>query len=52
MDVQSQGAHAPSFDEELIEPEILPVASLPGPRDPSADEIKKQRLSDDPDAVV
>ena len=32
MDVQPQGVHAPGIDEEHIEPEILPVASLLGPR--------------------
>ena len=29
MDAQPQGAYAPRADEEHIEPEILPVASLP-----------------------
>ena len=43
-----QGAHAPRADEEYIEPEILPVASLPGPREPSKDEIEKHNLLHDP----
>ena len=41
MDAQPQGAYAPRADEEHIEPEILPVASQPGPREPSKDEIEK-----------
>ena len=40
MDAQPQGAYAPRADEEHIEPEILPVASLPGPREPSKEEIE------------
>ena len=44
MDVQPQGAHAPRADEELIEPEIFPVASLPRPREPSKYEIEKHNL--------
>ena len=46
MDAQPQGAYAPRADEEHIEPEILPVASLPGPREPSKDEIQKNLLHD------
>ena len=46
--VQPQGAHAPRADEEHIEPEILPVASLPRPREPSKDEIEKHNLLHDP----
>ena len=34
MDAQFQGAHAPRADEEHIELEILPEASLPGLREP------------------
>ena len=34
MDIQPQGARAPRADEEHIEPEIMPVASLPGPVHP------------------
>ena len=41
MDAQSQGACAPRADEEYIEPEILPVASPPGPREPSKAEIER-----------
>ena len=53
MDAQPQGAHAPRVDEEYVEPEILPVASLPGPREPSKDEIEKHNLLHDPcDAMV
>ena len=48
MDAQPQGAHAPRVDEEYVEPEILPVASLPGPREPSKDEIEKHNLLHDP----
>ena len=48
MDAQPQGAYAPRADEEHIEPEILPVASLPGPREPSKDEIEKHNLLHDP----
>ena len=48
MDAQPQGAHALRADEEYIEPEILPVASLPGPREPSKDEIEKHNLLHDP----
>ena len=48
MDAQAQGAHAPRADEEHIEPEILPVASLPGPREPSKEEIEKHNLLHDP----
>ena len=48
MDPQPQGAHAPRADEEHIELEILPVASLPGPREPSKDEIEKHNLLHDP----
>ena len=47
MDVQHQGAFAPRADEEHIETEILPV-SLPGPGEPSQDEIEKQNLLHDP----
>ena len=48
MDAQLQGAYAPRVDEEYIEPEILPVASLPGPHEPSKDEIEKHYLLHDP----
>ena len=48
MDAQPQGAYAPRDDEEHIEPEILPVASLPGPREPSKEEIEKHNLLHDP----
>ena len=48
MDAQPQGAHALRVDEEYVEPEILPVASLPGPREPSMDEIEKHNLLHDP----
>ena len=48
MDAQPQGAHAPRADEEHIEPEIFRVASLPGPREPSKDEIVKHNLLHDP----
>ena len=48
MDAQLQGACAPRADEEYIEPEILPVASPPGPREPSKDEIEKHNLLHDP----
>ena len=48
MDAQPQGAHAPGVDEEYIVPEILPVASSPGPREPSKDEIEKHDLLHDP----
>ena len=48
MDAQPQGAYAPRADEEHIEPEILPVASLPGPREPSKDEIEKHNLLHNP----
>ena len=45
MHVRPQGAHASRADEEYIEPEILLeillVASLPGPRERSKDEIEK-----------
>ena len=47
VDAQPQGAYAPRADEEYIEPEILPVASLPGPREPSKDEIEKHNLLHD-----
>ena len=42
MHVQPQGAHAPRADEEHIEPEILAVASLPGPRETSKDDRETQ----------
>ena len=48
MGLCSQGAYAPTVDEEYFEPEILPVASLPGPREPSKDEIEKHNLLHDP----
>ena len=48
MGVQPQEAYAPRADEEYIEPEIFPVASLPGPREPSKDEIEKHNLLHDP----
>ena len=48
MDAQPQGAYAPRADEEHIEPEILLVASLPGPREPSKEEIEKHNLLHDP----
>ena len=48
MRLCSQGAYAPRGDEEYIEPEILPVASLPGQREPSKDEIEKHNLLHDP----
>ena len=48
MDAQLQGAYAPRADEEHIESEILPVASLPGPREPSKDQIEKHNLLHDP----
>ena len=48
MDAQHQGAHAPSADEEHFELEILQVASLPGPREPSKDEMEKHNLLLDP----
>ena len=48
MDAQPQEAYAPRADEEHIEPEILPVASLPGPREPSKDEIEKHNVLHDP----
>ena len=43
-DAQLQGAYAPRADEEYVEPEILPAASLPGPCKPSKDEIEKLQL--------
>ena len=49
MDGQPQGAHAPRADEEHIEREILLVASLPGPREPSKDDIEKHNLLHDPE---
>ena len=48
MDSQPQGASAPRADEEYIEPEILPVASLPGPHERSKDDIEKHNLLHDP----
>ena len=48
MHAQPQGAYAPRADEEHIEPEILLVASLPGPREPGRDEIEKHHLLHDP----
>ena len=48
MDAQHQGAHAPSADEEHLELDILQVASLPGPREPSRDEMEKHNLLPDP----
>ena len=48
MDAQPLGAHAPRADAEYIEPEILPVASIPGPREPNKDEIEKHNLLHDP----
>ena len=48
MDAQIQRAHAPRADEEHIQPEILPVASLPGLREASTDEIEKHNLLHDP----
>ena len=47
MDAQPRGAYAPRANEEHIEPEILPVASLPGPREPSKEEIEKHNLLHD-----
>ena len=44
MDAQPQEAHAPRAVEEHFEPEILPVASLPGPCEPSKDEIEEYTL--------
>ena len=48
MRLCSQGAYAPRGDEEYIELEILPVASLPGPREPSKCKIEKHNLLHDP----
>ena len=48
MDAQPQGPPAARADEEHIELEILPVASLSGPREPSKDEIEKHNLLHDP----
>ena len=48
MDAQPQGAYAPIAGEEYIEPEIIPVSSLPGPHEPSKDEIEKHNLLHDP----
>ena len=39
---------APRADEEYIEPETFLVASLPGPDEPSMDEIEKHNLLHDP----
>ena len=47
MGLCNQGACAPRVDEEYVEPEILPVASLPGPREPSKDMIEKHNLLHD-----
>ena len=47
MDAQSQGAYPPRADEVYVELEILPVASLPGPHEPSRDEIEKHNLLHD-----
>ena len=44
----SQGAYVPRGDEENVEPEILPVASLPGPREPSKCKIEKHNLLHNP----
>ena len=44
----SRERHAPKADEEYIELEILLVASLPGPREPSKDEIEKHNSLHDP----
>ena len=44
MDVKPHGAHAPRSDEGSSEPEILPSASSPGPRERSKDEIEKHNL--------
>ena len=48
MHIQPEGAHAPRVDEEHIEVEIIPVASQPGPREPSQDEIEKHDVLHDP----
>ena len=48
MGLCSQGAYAPRGDEDYIEPEILPAASLPGPREPSKDKSEKRNLLHDP----
>ena len=47
MGAKPQGAYAPRVDEEHIEPEIFPVASQPGPREPRKDDIEKHNLSHD-----
>ena len=44
MHAQPQGAHAPRANEEHLELDIIPVASLPGPRKPSKDDIEKHNL--------
>ena len=41
-------AHAPRADEEHIEPEILPEASQPSPRESSKNEMEKHDLLHDP----
>ena len=50
MDARPKGAYAPRADEAYMEPEIHPVASLslPGPREPSKDEIEKHKFLHDP----
>ena len=48
MDAQPRRAYAPRADEENKEPEIFPVASLPGPHETSKDEIEKHNLLHDP----
>ena len=45
MDAQPQGAYAPRTDEEHIEPEILPVASLPGPRETQQGRDREAQLN-------
>ena len=48
MDTQPQGAYAPRADEEYVEFETFPIASLPGPHEPSKDEIENHNLLHDP----
>ena len=43
-EVWSEGAPAPRVGEDLVEHEVLLVATLPGPREPSKDEIEKHNL--------
>ncbi|CAK0870998.1 unnamed protein product [Prorocentrum cordatum] len=47
-DLQPTGAHAPPAGVDYVEQEVVPAQTLPGPKEPSKEEIETHNLLHDP----